>query len=335
MMFASCRSALRVVITSIFCMATLFAVLPVVSGQQAAVAPAARAESKRRESAAEFPAELVKWKPVAGNPVFTGEGPGHWDVKIRERGWILKEGDLFRLWYTGYDGTHDGIKLLGLATSPDGLKWTRWPSNPLVKDRWVEDVNVVVHNDRYYMFAEGKDDNHSELLTSNDGIEWKWIGPLDVYATDRTPAKRPCGTPTVWIENNVWYLFYEVGDTGVWLATTTDPLKQMWINVQDTPVLPLGPGEYDKEMIAVDQVIRHRGAYYAIYHGSGRVLDETKPRTWTTNIARSVDLVHWDKYPGNPVVPGDRSSGMVVPVEGGFRLYTMHDHIDVFESVVE
>jgi beta-1,2-mannobiose phosphorylase / 1,2-beta-oligomannan phosphorylase len=332
MMLASCRSASRVLGVVALFFAAIVSPLPSTRGQSVATPPARPAKLTDR-AAAEFPPELVQWKLMPESPVFRGEGEGHWDVKIRERGWILKEGDLFRLWYTGYDGTHEGIKLLGLATSPDGLKWTRSPANPLVKDHWVEDVNVVVHDGLYYMFAEGKDDNHSELLTSKDGIEWKWIAPLDVYATDRTPAKRPCGTPTVWIENNVWYLFYEVGDKGVWLATTTDPLKQPWIKVQDDPVLPMGPGRYDKEMIAVDQILRHRGAYYAIFHGSGTDRDESMQRTWTTNIARSVDLVHWTKYPGNPIVPGDRSSGMVVPVAGGFRLYTMHDHVDVFESV--
>lgn len=286
----------------------------------------------RVEKNADFPKELVEWKLMPESPVFRGEGEGHWDVKIRERGWILKEGDLYRMWYTGYDGTRDGIKLPGLATSHDGLNWTRSPDNPLVKDHWVEDVNVVLRDGLYYMFAEGKDDNHSELLTSKDGIEWKWHAPLDIHATDGKPGKRPCGTPTVWIENNVWYLFYEVGDKGVWLAKTTDPLKQMWTNVQDAPVLPMGPSDCDSEMIAVNQVFRYRGAYYAIYHGSGRVIDATKPRTWTTNIARSIDLVHWTKYAGNPIVPGDRSSGIVVPVDGGFRLYTMHDHVDVFEA---
>jgi hypothetical protein len=169
------------------------------------------------------------------------------------------------------------------------------------------------------------------MLTSKDGIDWKWEGPVDVRAADgATQAKRPCGTPTVWIENGIWYLFYEWNDKGVWLATTTDPQKRIWTNVQDEAVLTTGPGEYDKDMIAVDQVIRYCGAYYAFYHGSGS--GATEPRTWNTNIARSVDLVHWKKYRGNPIVDDNKSSGVVVPVAGGFRLYTMHAQVDVFES---
>ena len=69
---------------------------------------------------------LVAFQPISDTPVFTGAGPGHWDVKIRERGWIMvepssKPGDapLFRLWYTGYDGTRDGLKQLDLRRLRD------------------------------------------------------------------------------------------------------------------------------------------------------------------------------------------------------------------------
>src|SRR5690242_8677004 len=85
----------------------------------------------RLASSAEFPPQLVNWTPRPGNPIFTAEGPGHWDVKIRERGWILRDGDAWQLWFTGYDGTREGIKMLGYATSPDGVHWTRSPKNPI------------------------------------------------------------------------------------------------------------------------------------------------------------------------------------------------------------
>src|SRR4051812_7517905 len=85
----------------------------------------------------EFPSELVNFVPFRGNPVFTA-AKGQWDARIRERGWILREDGLYRLWYTGYDGTADGLRMLGYATSIDGIHWTRHPRNPLLKDVWVE-----------------------------------------------------------------------------------------------------------------------------------------------------------------------------------------------------
>ena len=129
---------------------------------------------------------------------------------------------------------------------------------------------VVKRGDLYYMFAEGSDDNHAVMLTSNDRVEWKWEGPLDIRLADGIrPATKPCGTPTVWVENDISYLFYEHLDLGVWLATSKDILSRVWTNVQDEPILIPGPAVYDNQLIAVDQIIKYQGAYIAFYHGSG------------------------------------------------------------------
>lgn len=44
-----------------------------------------------------FPRELVDFVAEPKAPVFTGAGLGHWDVRIRESGWILREGDLYQV----------------------------------------------------------------------------------------------------------------------------------------------------------------------------------------------------------------------------------------------
>jgi beta-1,2-mannobiose phosphorylase / 1,2-beta-oligomannan phosphorylase len=141
-----------------------------------------------------FPKELTHFAPGDSNPVFTAQGDGHWDVKIRERGWILfdpaapSETPTWRMWYTGYNGSREGLKKLGLATSYDGLKWTPHPKNPIYAEAWVEDFMIVPHESMLYMFAEGLADQ-AELLTSPDGINWKRVGPLDVRMTDGKPIE--------------------------------------------------------------------------------------------------------------------------------------------------
>lgn len=277
------------------------------------------------KTASEFPPELVEFVPYDKNPIFTAEGPGHWDFKLRERGWILRDGDEWHLWFTGYDGTREGIKLLGHATSTDGLAWTRDARNPIYSDHWVEDVMVVRHGETYYMFSEGLGDR-TQLLTSPNGTDWTRVGTLDVRYTDGKPLKPgPFGTPTAFVEDDTWYLFYERGDQAVWLAASQD--LKVWTNVQDEPVLKPGPEPYDDEMIALNQVIRHGGRYYATYHGSG---DEVAPRTWCSCLAVSDDLRHWRKYAKNPLLADNQSSHLLIKDGSGYRLYAMHDEVRVY-----
>jgi len=272
--------------------------------------------------AEEFPRELVDFRPSAHNPVFTAAGANAWDARLRERGWIIREGDVWRMWYTGYDGQRTSKKLLGYALSSDGLHWTRHPDNPLYGEHWVEDMQVVKQGDTYYMFAEGEGDI-AQLLTSADGRRWQRAGPLDIrLASGEAIAAGPRGTPTVWVEDGVWNLFYERSDKGVWLARSKD--LKVWTNVQDEPVLSPGPDAYDRHAVAMNQVIKHDGRYYAYYHGS----DSDQPgRLWSTDVAVSADLVHWRKYPGNPILKDNKSSGILVHDGQQFRLYSMHDSV--------
>ncbi len=272
-----------------------------------------------------FPPELVRFVPYRANPIFKG-APGQWDTFIRERGWILREEGLWKLWYTGYE-RKDGTRLLGYATSPDGIAWTRHAGNPLVRDHWVEDMMVVKHEGTYYMFAEGLHDR-AQLLTSRDGLAWQRAGTLDIRRKDGQPiADGPFGTPTAWHEKGRWHLLYERDDLGIWLATSAD--LKVWTNVQDEPVMKPGPDDYDRDQIAFNQVLKYKGRYYAFYHGCAN--SGPLARLWSSSVATSTNLLHWEKYPANPLQPirQNKSSGIVVPDAGQFRLYTMHPEVNL------
>lgn len=309
-------------------------VLPRISGLNSVDESIPRAAGERvaalavaAESDAPWPAELTSFRNVTPRPVFTAAEAPAWDVKIRERGWILKDGDQWRLWYTGYDGTREGRRKLGLATSIDGVNWTRHgPTGLIHGQEWVEDVCVVPDNGTLHMFAEGELDR-AQRLTSTDGVNWKRQGRLDVRMVNGTPlSDGPYGTPAAWKEDGEWRLMYERRDLGVWLAKSKD--LAVWTNVSDEPVIRPGPDAYDRDLIAVNQVIRLGDWYYASLHGAANRESE---RLWCVYLARSRDLTTWEKYPGNPLRPVDenRSSGVFVPVKDGYRLYTMHGRVDL------
>ena len=280
--------------------------------------------SKPSQQKEDFPREMTLFTPYEHNPVFAGTGRDTWDKNIRERGYILYEDGVWRLWYTGYNDDRSDNRFLGLATSDDGLHWQRWPGNPLVTDEWVEDMQVIKQDDLYYMFAEGRNDI-AHLLISGDGTHWQNIGDLDIRMSSGEPiSEGPYGTPTVWFEDGTWHLFYERNDLGIWLAASND--LKVWTNVQDDPVIKMGPEEYDQKAVAMNQVIKYKGRYFGFYHATA--FDPW--RDWTTNVAMSEDLIHWRKYPNNPIIAGNKSSGILVWDDEQYRLYTMHPDVRVY-----
>ena len=187
----------------------------------------------------EFPPELVRFQPYDKNPVFRGAGGDAWDAKIRERGWIIRDGDAWRMWYTGYDASDKPQMMLGYATSPDGLivdPPSRESDLPRALGRRHDGRQTTAT--RITCSPKGLDDQ-AQLLTSRDGLRWKREGRLDVrYVNGKPLTAGPYGTPTAWFENGDWHLFYERSDEGVWLARSTD--LKVWTNVQDEPVLSSG-----------------------------------------------------------------------------------------------
>ena len=117
---------------------------------------------------------------------------------------------------------------------------------------------------------------------------------------------------------------------GIWLATSND--KITWKNIQDEPVLKMGPEEYDAGAVAANQIVKYNGRYYMYYHASTNP-DWAKPGAnalWTSNIAMSTDLIHWEKYPKNPLVEGDTSSPILVFDDERYCLYTMHEQVRLY-----
>ena len=213
---------------------------------------------------------------------------------------MLFEDNAYHLWYTGYESEEGAMKKLGYASSSDGIHWQRHPDNPIYGDAWTEDVMVLKVTDTYYMFAEGVNDE-THLLTSSDRIHWQEQGRITINKANGEPmSPGPYGTPTAWFENGTWYLFYERNDEAIWLATSTD--LKIWTNVQDEPVLERGPEDYDKEMIALDQVIKHEGTYYAYYHGLIPTARTNGLRLWHPRRTSSME-----KHP-EIIVRGDKSS---------------------------
>jgi sucrose-6-phosphate hydrolase SacC (GH32 family) len=183
---------------------------------------------------------------------------------------------------------------------------------------------VVRDGDTYYMFAEGAGDR-AQLLTSTDRVHWQPKGTLDVRKSDGKPIPPgPFGTPTAWREDGTWHLFYERMDRGIWHATSKD--LAVFTHVSDEPILRPGPEAWDARAIAMNQVLKVGDLYVASYHGLGN----EGPNRWSHGLAISKDLRVWRKGAKNPFFPPEvnKSSGVYVPTDRGWLLFTMHDRVE-------
>ena len=154
----------------------------------------------------------------------------------------LREAATWHLWFTGYDGNREGTRAR-LATSPDGIRGpcaAGQPARSVALDRRRD--GAPARATTYYMAAEGRR-RHRQLLTSHDRVHWERQGSLDVRPAAAGRSRRTLRHTHAVDGRRQWYLFYERGDQGIWLATSTD--RKVWNNISDEPVIARGLRPYD------------------------------------------------------------------------------------------
>jgi predicted GH43/DUF377 family glycosyl hydrolase len=188
------------------------------------------------------------WRKAAQNPVLDGE-PSGWDAFGEHAPFVLKDGNLYKMWYEGSDGN---VRQLGYATSRDGINWRKNPGNPVLQagpdayDQFVAGHGTVLYEDGLYKLwyhAIGDLDGIGDLdasiayATSPDGIHWTKHGPVLVGA----PESWDTGLwgPSVLKVNGRYWMWYSAGGPiypiSIGVATSRDGLA--WKRVGNRPVI--------------------------------------------------------------------------------------------------
>lgn len=248
------------------------------------------------------------------DPVLRVGGPGAWDDGSLSCFTILKDDNRFYLWYGGrMKGKPTNI---GLATSSDGILWTKSEANPLFPGGMPYVVKV---GNLFYMYYNRR--GPLALATSSDGVKWKHR---------KVPVLRgSIMDPCVLVDEGKFYLWY-CGDVNkayrVCMATSDDGVN--WTKVSE-PVLPLGKkSEFDEFFHAGPVVLKIGEMYYMWFLGNGYA--GTKHRVWRLGFATSADGFTWKKSKANPILdvgaPGSWDDGSfmsvdVLFIDGRFHLW--------------
>ena len=211
------------------------------SGQAGAPEPA----SVLSELAASVPmlhVNLNNYK-YHGNPILAEGKGGQWDEGGIERAVVIRLANKdWRMWFGGLDKS--GSIRIGLATSTDGIHWSRHAANPVLRpsEKWEGDrispTSVVYANGNFHLYYWGPGHVRPPLVkriglaVSRDGVEWTKRGVVldaEPGILNEAPAQGGSGVDAAKVfyfhETGAWrMIFTAFGPHGVWngLAESRD-----------------------------------------------------------------------------------------------------------------
>jgi predicted GH43/DUF377 family glycosyl hydrolase len=124
----------------------------------------------------------INWEKDTNNPVLNIGTGGEWDDSQLYAPSVIYNGNEFHMYYTGHSEEGYFGDLIGHATSPDGISWTKDPNNPVLSPgddgNWDFDQacypQVVYTDNTFHMWYAGGWflDWDIGYASSEDGSSW-------------------------------------------------------------------------------------------------------------------------------------------------------------------
>lgn len=245
----------------------------------------------------------------AGNPIIP-RTPGTFHSIHSANVDVLLFGGKYHFYFRGQgDDRHDQIAV-GVATPQafDGVHWDFHPENPVLRvgqnasdfdSAHVLDPGTVEFRGKVFLYYTAHSLDRScgpgiGLAIAEDGIHFRKALPA--------PVLQNCGAPEVVEREGLIHLFYtrrdeNYGPRGTYCCTSHNGIHFDLKNEQ----FVFGPapqeGAFDSFMVGTVRIFEEPPYYYMTYGGSHRFWDYPG----AIGLARSLDLLRWERYPGNPV----------------------------------
>ena len=230
---------------------------------------------------------------------------------------LLLKGNTYYLYYRGQYGGHDRI---GIAATDrgrfDGVSWTirRNPIIDLGKPGSCDDTHclepsTVLVKGRVFLYYTGVNSRGERticLAHSDDGTRFTKY--------EANPLMKG-SAPEVVYYKGTFYLYISLPAPGkesleIHYATSKDGMH--FTTPSPAPILTAGPkGSWDSFTIETPRIFSEGNLFFMVYCGS----DRYKDYPWNAGLATSRDLIHWEKYSGNPIfsrgLPGTWDEGAI------------------------
>ncbi len=183
--------------------------------------------------------EGVNWKRPSNQPVLYPGTMGTWDSWAVHPGAIMKDGDIYRMYYTGFANQY-GQWGIGLATSTDGINWEKYPDPVLYgTSGWEFQIgasSVIKYNGTYFLFYAGRNFPIYKigLATSTDGINFTRYSGNPILTNTKSWEESGVAYPSVILENDQFKMIYmNSSGTGFGIAYSSDGMN--WTKDNSNP----------------------------------------------------------------------------------------------------
>jgi predicted GH43/DUF377 family glycosyl hydrolase len=249
----------------------------------------------------------VHWNWIArAEPVMTHGTGGDWDAVDVLNPSVIRQGDAYYNFYSGFDGK---TWHTGLAVSADGIAWHKegrilspeagtWEAGTIAANgSAITDESGILY---YY---QAGDPPQIGLARSRNGHQWQRNGaPVLPTGPYGSWDERGVGDPYVIRAGGAYYMYFLGMDRArrqrLGVAKSQDGVS--WYKLRSNPILEQGEyGSFDANGLGEPAVWIARGYYWMLF--TGRDGGEVR----RLGLARSRDGVHWEKLP--MVIAGDQA----------------------------
>jgi predicted GH43/DUF377 family glycosyl hydrolase len=225
---------------------------------------------------------------------------------------VIKIGGLYRSYYSGYDGK---VWRTGLATSTDGLTWTKFAGNPILapgeggygRKNIAANGDAILIGGNVHYYYQGRNEagvTAIGLATSADGVAFRKFSPGPVIDVGPKGAwdGAAVGDPNVIAHDGAYYLYFlgmnAAGVQRLGVARSVD--GAVWEKFAGNPVLDAGAaGTFDENGVGEPAVVFCAPNFYLLY--AGRDARERR----NLGLAVSRDGVNWRKLTTAGLVPAE------------------------------
>ncbi len=145
------------------------------------------------------------------NPILKADSSSNFKIGVTS---VLKINGKYYMYYTSSPlGYYDNMRI-NLAISSDGINWTRYPANPVLKptESWegvgINFPAVIYDNNHFIMIYNNTDRTKLGIANSDDGINWKKSLTPTFTTRDTQKKWEQAAYPFLTKFGNEYWLYY-------------------------------------------------------------------------------------------------------------------------------